>query len=212
MGRVLHDFEAVPIPEDLQSVPVHRFPGHMDRKDHFDLPGFENLFKAVQVEIGAVGQAVDEYRVGPQVPDHLGGGREGVVWDGAEVPGADPEGFEGQVEPGGGAVHRQGMGHPTEGGEFGLKGGADLSGGQPARAHDLEDRLLFPFAEDRPGKGDEVRMLFSHWFPQDSVLSTQARLYLRASGTKPGGRSGGAAYYGIGRAGPGHNSRSAKAS
>ena len=140
MGGVFDHLQAVALRDGQDGRHVGRQAGVVHRQDRLGARRDRRLDgEAVDVQRGRVD--VDQLHVGAEVAHHLGRGGEGVRGGDDLVAGADADGLERQVQPGGGRVDGQAVqaGIAEKGREVGLEALGLGPGGDPARPQRVDD-------------------------------------------------------------------------
>jgi hypothetical protein len=160
-GSVFHHFQAVFAGDGDDFVHLASEAGKVHRHDGAGFRGDGGTDGSrADIESGRV--HIHHYRVCAQITHHFGRGGKGVAGDNHLVTRLDADGFQRQVQTGGGGVDGNGFhAFANEGGKVGLELLGLGAGGHPAGTQGIDHFIDFVFADIRQGKGQEF--LFAHF-------------------------------------------------
>ena len=160
MGGVFHHLQAVFAGDGQNLIHLAGKAGKVYRHDGAGFRG-DGGTDGSRADIEAGRVHIDTYRISPQIAHHFGRGGKGVAGDNHFVTGLDADGFQRQVQAGGGGVYRDGFhAFADEGGKVGFELLGLGAGGHPAGTQGIHHFIDFFFADIRQGKGQEF--LFAH--------------------------------------------------
>ena len=161
--RVLDDGDAVAQGDMADGLHVARMAGDVHRDDRCHALLLRRLLQGLLERRGVHVEArlvdVDEHRVGPKVAHDFRARRKGVRRRDHDAARAHPDGLEAEVQAGGGRVEGQGVALADSAGELLLEARAHGAGGEPARAHHLENGVLLDPSKGRSGEGHRGKLL-----------------------------------------------------